>query len=320
METKYFFEELGYRRDASESVFFSRQLEHLRAAAFDVEYKGLDAMTFLPMNFSVNPGAEVYTYRVFNKVGKVLVSADYSTASPRADVSGTEVTSKIRGLRNSYGLTIQEARAAALAKMPLSAKKAEAARWLHAKGHDDILLVGNTTAGLTGLFNQTIGDVTEYTILAGAYGDTEWVQAGVGIKTPDEIISDLNAAVHKVVDDSSDVERPDTMILPLSRYNYISATRMGPNAAETILSHFMTNNKYIKTMHSSYKLETASAGSAKRGVCYTNRSDKLEGIIPVEFEQFAPQAKGLEFVTECHSRSGGTVVYYPKSLCYFDEI
>jgi hypothetical protein len=323
MEPRYDFSEWlvngdpTIRVDNAESAFFAQQLKAIRAAAFDVLYPELRAMQNMPMNFSVPAGAEEHSYDVYDKVGKVQLGASYATDSPRVDVKASRVTSQIKPQRNSYGTNIQESRAAALARVPLSPKKAEAARWFHAKGHDDVLLSGGL--GLKGLFNQTIGDVVEYTVPNGAYGDTEWTNT-TGEKTANEILADMNRAVAKVVEDSNEIYQPDTLVLPTTRYNLIKERRIGPDTSTTIMQHFLETNEYIKRIWSSIKLETAGASSSKRMVAYKNRSDMLEGIIPVEFEQFAPQARGLELVTECHSRTGGTILYHPKSALYVDQI
>ena len=73
--------------DASESVFFSRQLESIRAQAFDVAYPELKGFKLVPAKTDIHPGAEQYTYRVFDKVGKATLSSDMSDRGPRIDIN-----------------------------------------------------------------------------------------------------------------------------------------------------------------------------------------------------------------------------------------
>lgn len=304
------------KMDAGESAFFSRQLEHIRPGLFEVKYSELKAMSFLPVNTSIHPGAEEYTYRWFDMVGKAELSSDYSSRGPRADVLGNEASSKIRGIKASYGYSIQEARAAMMAQLPLDMRKARAARTAIAQKIDDILLMGDGTStylGLYGLFK--LSGTTTYTTTTGDAGETEFED-----KTPDEIITDLHGLVHKVVTDTKEVERPDSMILPLSTLNYLATTRMGDGSDQTILNFFKATSPYIRNIDSSTKLETAGATSSKRIVAYAKSPDKLEAILPIEFEQLPPEQEGYEVITQCAARLGGVVPYFPKSIVYADGV
>ena len=300
------------RMDASENAFFSRQLEHIRSGAFEVAYPQLKGRTLVPVSHEVNSGAEEFTYRVYNMVGKAEVGSDYSSEGPRADIFGAEYTSKVKGLKSSYGYSIQEARAAMMAGLPLSAKKARAARWVVEKELDEIIWLGNTDVGLTGLANQS--GTSTYTVPAGI-GGTTWED-----KTPDEIVADLCGIQNGIVSDTKELEIPDTLVLPLTSFNLINSVRMGDGSDTTILRYFLGMSPYVKSVESSFKLETAGAGSTKRMICYNKSPDKLEAIIPQEFEQLAPEQRGYEVITQCHARSGGVVVYYPKSISYGDGI
>lgn len=302
--------------DAAESAFFSRQLEHIRPGLLEVLYPELKAKSFVPVNSAVAPGAEEYTYRFFNKVGKAELISDYSVRSPRADILGTEASSKLRSMGSSYGYSFQEARAAQMAGLDLSNRKAMAARTAIEQKMDDVLLLGDGTEPylyMTGLFKQS-GTAT-YSTPNGAYGDTEWEG-----KTPDEIITDLHGIPNGIVASSLEVYRPNTLILPLTSYNLIATRRMGDGSNTTILEFFKGTSQYVTSVLSSTKLETAGSGSSKRMVCYERAPDKLEAIIPVTFEQFTPQFDGMEVVTQCHARTGGVVVYHPKALSYADNI
>src|SRR5262249_19550617 len=113
----------GWRFDAGESIFFARQLEYIRPGLFEVLYPDLIGKKIVPVNNSVNTGAEEYTYRAYDRTGKAIVIKNYSQQSPRVDVQGKESTAQIRGLTDSYGYNLQELRAAMYAQLPLDVRK-----------------------------------------------------------------------------------------------------------------------------------------------------------------------------------------------------
>ena len=48
--------------------------------------------------------------------------------------------------------------------------------------------------------------------------------------------------------------------------------------------------------------------------------DAVSLEIPMPFTQYAPQARNLEFVVPCESRTAGVIVYYPLSMCIMTGI
>jgi hypothetical protein len=301
---KYRFDQM----DASENAFFSRQLEHIRPGLFEVQYPEFKARMFLPINNSIHPGAEEFTYRQFDKVGKAKMIADYGSDLPSADVFAAETSQKIRGFGTSYTYSMQEARAAMMAQLPLDARKANAARHAMEQKLDETLLLGEATANLSGLF--TLSGTTSFS-------------PGFGVwegNTADEIVSDLNGIANAIVNGTSGVETPDTIVLPLTSYNLIASKRMGDGSDVTVLRHFLGVSPYIRSVEWSHRLESNAAWTGKRMVCYRKDPMKLEGLIPQEFEQLAPQFNGFAVKTLCHARCGGVVLYFPKSVAYGDGI
>lgn len=303
--------------DAGEAAFFTRELEMIRAATYDIKYPNLQGRELVPVDNSVPSGAELVTYRTFDRHGQAAYISDEGTDLPRAEVSGTETGSKVWSIGMSYGFTLQEVRGALMAGRPLESRRAEAARRAIEELIDEGIWLGNSAHGLLGIANQSAA--LTYTTPVGAYGDTEWTNT-TGVKTPDEIVTDLNGVVFRVVDFTNDVERPDTLLLPLSRYNLISSLRMGDGSDNTVLRHFLQNNPYIRSVVPSYKLESAGSGSSKRMIAYVRSPSHLQAVIPQEFEQLPPQTIGLRTTIPCHARFGGVQVYYPKSICYADNI
>ena len=299
--------------DASESAFLSRQLEVIRSQTYDIKFPQLKARDFVPVDNSVSPGAETVTYRQYNMFGLAKIIANYADDLPRADVSAAEFTSKIRSLGSSYGYSIQEVRAAQFAGVPLEQRKANAARRAMEEKIDSIARVGDAANSLLGLLNQP--NTSTYSVPNGGGGDTEW-----GTKTPDEIVADMHGIANGMVQDTKEVEQPDTLLLPLTSYGLVSTKRMGDGSNETILSYFLKTSMYVKTVAPWTALETAGSGSVKRMVCYRRDPDVLQLIVPQEFEQLPPQSRGFEVVTPCHMRCGGVVAYYPLAISYGDGI
>lgn len=304
----------GDRVDAAESAFFARQLEYLRPGVMEVQYPELKGASLVPVDTNVDPGATNYTYRVYDHFGSALVTSSLATEIPRADVNGSESSQVIRSVVIAYGYDIQEAQAAMLAKTPLTPMKAMAARDIIERTLDDIIFLGNTVMGLKGILNQS-SPVT-YTVPNGAGGSPTWE-----LKTPDEILKDLNGIVNKVVTDSKEIEQPDTLLLPLTSYTLISTTRMGDGDSSTILDFFKRNNPYIKSVEATHKAEShATAWTGKRMIAYRKDPMKLSFILSQPFNQLPPQAKGFEVITNCHARTGGVIVYAPKSIAVGDGI
>lgn len=299
-----------YRFDVAESAFLERELETVRAETYEVQYAEFKWRQFVPTKPEDN-GAEVHKYNVSDKVGEAGFISNYADDLKRADVFETEVFQVIKSIGASYGWNIQELRAAARMGKPLSSQKAAAARFVVEKLLDDIMLEGNSAKGLSGLFS--LSNTLSHTIANGAGGTKLWAD-----KTPDEIKEDLHAISRAIHDNSKEIERPDTIILPTSRHGMIADMKMGDGDNRSVLQAFLDMDEHVRAVEKSYRLETLGAGSTARMVCYTRRQDKVYGVMAQEFEQFAPQLKNLEVLTNTHARTGGVVSPFPKSVAYGD--
>lgn len=299
--------------DASESAFVARQLEYMRPGIFEAKYPALKGKSLVPLNSSMDAGAEQFTITIVDQVGEVKVLKDFAKDLSRVEVKTTQKSMGVFSMGISYAYTINEVRHAMFARFPLQTRKAMAARDLMARKLDDILFQGETTTGAKGLINQS--GTESYTPTSdGAGGSKLW-----STKSPDKVLNDLNSPFSTVIVNSKDIHHPNTLVLPLSRYQYLAGTRVGDGTSESILSYWLRTNPYgISSVENTVKLETAGAGSTARGIAYEKSPQVLEAIVPVEFEQFAPETFNTEVSTICHMRTGGVAVYYPKAVCYFD--
>ena len=140
--------------DSADSIFFTRELEHIKSETYDVMYPELKARSVIPVSMDADPGDEKITYEQYDHVGLAQVISSYSKRLPRADVKGTEFSSPIRSLGDSYGYSAQEIRAAKKAGKPLTDKKADAAKRAIMELDNQIAFFGDATHGLNGFLNH----------------------------------------------------------------------------------------------------------------------------------------------------------------------
>lgn len=313
--------ENGLHFDAVESTSFARQLLRVRAGLFERTYPELKAQRLIPRNTDCTPADEQYTYQVADEYAATGTGSSYAEAAPRADISFREATPiSIRPITAAYGFSFQEGRAAAQNGSNLPARKGNAARRAIAMEVNRVLTYGDTKKyGVTMYGLTNIPSANTFTVAAAdSDGSTKFKSM-----TPVEVLAVLNGAPSKVVTDSNDVEHPDTMLLPLTDFEYIASTKLGDGSDTTILKHFLTVSQHITSVEGWYALEANIGGvwssTQKRIVVYAKDSDVLEYILPVEFEQFAPQIEGMETVTNCHARIAGVIAYRPKGVLYADH-
>ena len=304
------------RLDANESIFFARELEHIKAKSYDVQYPELTATRIIPVSSDAGPGAETITYYQYDQVGFAKIISNYSTDLPRVDLKGKKFTGDVRSIGASYGYSIQDIRAAQMAGKPPEQRKANAVRRANDQEVNKIAYFGDDDHGLVGLISHP--NITTYTLPTD--GTLNSVTSGTAAaakfinKTPEYVLRDLNAMVSKVLELTLNVERPNTLLMSHNIHADLSTRARSDNSDTTILEFFLKNSPYVKNVEVIPEMASAGTDDTEVIMMYDKSPDKLTLEIPQPFEQFPPQSKGLEFEIPCHSRCGGVIIYYPLSI------
>ncbi len=292
-----------FNMDATDNYFLSRQLESIRSKLYQVQYPKLQARSLVPpADPEIDTGAEEHVIQIYDETGDVEVTSDYSTKGPRADVNARESRGRIRGLKSSYAYSLQESRAAKLAKRDLPGAKAKAARNNIERKIDHLLFFGSRIAGFTGLCNAP--EVPSFAVAG------PWAAA-----TPDELVLDMQNIINEVDSQSNSVEAVSTIAMAQKLWAFLNTRRLPDSNGATVLSWVLANNPGIRIIPA-WRLNTSGPSGTPQIVAYDLNPEKLRTIIPQEFEQLPPQQDGFEAVTQCHARCGGVVFDYPKSAVY----
>jgi hypothetical protein len=299
--------------DDNESVFFARELTYVKRKAYDRKYADIKARTLIPVSSEADPWADAIVYDSYDHVGMAKVIMGYSDDIPSADVKGREFINPVRSIASSYRYSILEIRKAQGTGKPLKDMKAAAAKRAILELENRIAFMGDAKSGLIGLLNHP--NVSSTTLPQNAAGNSLlWPQ-----KTPAEIMADMHFLANFIVANTKGVEKPDTLLLPLSAFNYVASTPWSVNnQGETILQLFLKNSQYIKNVDWLNELETAGVGGTRRMVAYRRDPEVLTLEIPQDFEQFDPQPVDLKFKVPCHERLGGVIIYYPLAIAFGD--
>lgn len=294
--------------DADGAVFFQRQLEHIKARSYDVQYAELRARMVFPVSNEAGQGVNTITYRTYDQAGAAKIINAYADDLPRADVAGKETTIPVRSVGISYGYNLDEIQSAALTGNPIDQRRANAARRATEQTINDVAWFGDVEFGLPGFFtnpNIPTGNVVD------PGGGTEWVN-----KTADQILFDINDIFADIFETTKMVESGNTLLLPVAQWSLIMATPRSANSDTTVAQYVAANSPFLTSVDDIIPInELDGAGTAGVDVmiAYDRSPDKLELEIPVELEWMAVQQRNLEFIIPGRNRLGGLNIYYPLS-------
>lgn len=312
---------LGKRLDANETSFLNRQIEFVRSKVFEKRYANLLARRFIPQATDIPDWVTVVvevTYDLFG-VAKIVANNAASHDFPRSDTIATEGSYKVASLGSSYGFNLTELRQARALGVPLEVRRSGAARRSIEAGIDELLFAGTLTqagqltTGFTGLANNSSVPV----IVSGATG-LSW--AGSTAKL---IMADLNSLIITPEQTTKQIYRPNQILLAEREYDIINTTYFNDFSEKTILQAFLSNNPGV-SVDKWYRLTGAGVAAGSLGsnlnrcISYLRDPEVVESILPLDFEQFAPQLRNLETVVNCHARCGGVQWHQPKAACYMD--
>jgi len=304
--------------DANETIFFQRELEHVKARSYDIVYPSLLARRLFPVDSSAGSGAQSITYDTYDHLGIAKLIRSYADDLPNVSVFGKQTTRQIFGVGVAYGYSLQDIRAAQMAGKSLDQRLANAARREYMRKENDLAFFGDADAGIPGFVNNA--NTNSVTLADGAVsGTTPW--AG---KTADEIIKDVADMVSSIRDTTNGVETPNTLLLPEAQYSLIANTPRSSQSDTSILQWIVNSNPFITEVIPVYELKGAAAGLGADSddcmILYDRSPDKLTLEIPQDWEQLPVQEKGLQYEVPCHARTAGVIMYYPKSVAQANGI
>jgi len=299
--------------DSNDLAFFNRELEYIKAKSYDTKQRMLKAAQLVPVSTEAGAGAREITFRRYTEVGTARIISDYAKDIPRADIYGEEETIKVKHIASSYGYSIFEIQESRRVNRRLDARRAKAANRAVDERMDRLVWFGSTAHNIQGLLDYP--GILEYTVPNGASpAAPQWDG-----KTSAEILVDMNAMISTPVEATNEVERPNTLLLPVHQYELIASMRNSDSSDLTVLEYFKRNRPGVLVETLDY-LKNAGGSTVDRMLAYVRDTDHLTQEMPVPRRQEAPQQDGLEVEVIVWADHAGVIVYYPLSVIFADNI
>ena len=303
-EARYL-QSVGHQDEAT-SIFFARQLEHVRAQALEVKKQPLESFNVFPVQTDIPVGAESAVIRIFDSVGTAKIISNYADDLPRVSVAAKEESVKVFMLGDSYGYNIREVQNAQFANINISARKALMARRAIDVKLDGIAWHGDASHKIPGFFGNT--NISEYTVPTNAANTTK-----IEDMTVDEAIAFFNAFLEAIPTATNQVEHANTVLLYPKAYNHLATARI-PNTMNTVLDFLKGVHPEITRWMKVGKL--AGAGTSGKDLIYAGYFDPsyIRFEIPERFHQHEVEKRNLEYVIDCTASAVGVTVFIPYAF------
>lgn len=302
--------------DQDTSVFFNRELEHIKSRSYDVLYQDLYARDVFPTDNEAGAYTRHITYRTYDRVGMAKIISSYAKDLPRADIAGRETTSPVRVIGLSFAYNVDEILASTQTGRSLEQRRANAVQRGTEETIDRIAWFGDSPSGLPGFLTNP--NIPTDIVAASGTGGTAAEQRQWVNKTPAQILTDVNSLFTNIVNVTRQKERPNTLLLPTAQYNDIAFRPRADVATDTtVMQYIIRNSPYIQSeadIMSIPDLAGAGTGGVDIMVAYDRNPEKLTMEVPLELQFLAPQERGLEIEVPSWAKTGGVLVYYPISV------
>lgn len=245
-------------------------------------------------------------------------------AGVNVDISKTPQPLRPWGLELKW--TILELESSIRLGRPVDAQKLEGLRLKHQMDVDEMVYIGDTSTGDTGLVNNA--KVTNVNNLPnGVSGSPLW-----SAKTPDEILADVNFMLTSVWEASAYAVMPERMLLPPKVFGYLSTQKVSAAGNMSILKYIQENS--LLTTSGRGKLEIfpckwlvgagvggtiGTDGAFNRAMVYTKDKERVR--YPMTMLQRTPvQFQSIYHMTTYYARLGVMEVVYEETIGYFDGL
>lgn len=297
----------GLKVDAGETAAYARELEYLQAEAIREEFPEYTGLTLVPLiGNAIPPGAKLHTYREIKGFGEAeLLEAMAPEDFPTAEVQGTEVTGKFRSVGSKYVVTIEDLRASALMQTQIDAEKASNARQAVEGKLDRLILSGG------GPFKGLLDDTS-------SIDDTSSDDWTTGTEAGDvtAILATFRRVVNNAFVDTKGLYKAFDFVVSTTCWTklglFVPSTTAG--GGMTVMDFLLKYVPGVRSISHNARLDAAGASGKDRMLAFPRDPKVLDALVPIRFEQFAPQLEGMQFTTYCHAKFGGIRIKKPKAV------
>lgn len=306
--SKRFRAENGRKLDANETNFVARSLLFIMARVQEVKYSKLIARQAFPSAPVAGAGLESIGYHQLDYTGEMDLIGSGSTDSPEVASSLNEFTNPVGKYAAHYKWTHQDLEAAMRANVPLSSRKAMAARKAAEQKIENVAFFGDTVnTNIKGLFSNTLTPVT-----SGVTGT--WSSA-----TDAQILRDIELAIEgAMAADGDTLDDPDSILVSENQWGRLHRTRSNTDWSikQAIQSNFGITNFFKSARLNAMTNSTNSISAQNVLLVYKRDPEIMELQIAREFEQLPVERNGLEYRVECLMDYAGMFVYHPLSVAF----
>lgn len=252
--------------------------------------------------------------------GGINWASPNNTAIPRFQLDGKKIVSPLDLWNGEVSYTIPEMISAQALGRPIDTQMMTALNLKDQMDTDQLVYIGDSSKGTTGLLNSSFV-VNTGNVVNGAGGSPLW-----NLKTPAEILKDVNDLIVSVWAASGWAVAPSKLLLPPVQFGYIATQTISSAGTDSILKYIRENNvltaqfkipldiQPVKWAVGSYR----GAGS-DRMCAYVQRPDYIR-FPKVPMVPTVQQYAGIWIKVPYYGRLGVLEVVYPETIGYRDGI
>jgi len=233
-------------------------------------------------------------------------------------VNGQKITLPLRPLARQVAYSSIELDRSQLTQQPIDSQQLNALNMLYQMNTDQMVYVGSSDVGATGLVNDT--SVTAGTVATGISGSTTWAQ-----KTPQEILNDVNTLLEQTWEDAAWAVCPRKLLLPPTQFSLISSQLVSSAGSVSVLTFLKQNSIALQINGAELDIQPLKwlpgqgATGTDRMVAYTNDLNYVRfPMVPIRRETAYYQ--GIMFHAPYTYAFGEVEFVYPETVRYADGI
>lgn len=245
------------------------------------------------------------------------ISAE-TTAIPGVSVNGQRIVLPLRPLAREVSYTSIELERSQLTGQSIDTQKMDTLNTLVQMNTDQMVYIGSSDVGATGLTNSAL--VTATTVANGATGSPLW-----STKTPDEILADVNTLLTNAWLASALAVCPSELRLDPVNFSYIASQKVSSAGNVSILKFLEENSISLRINGKALNIQPVKwlsgrgAGSTNRMMVYTNDEKRVRfPMVPIRRE--TPYYQGIRYIAPYLWAFGEVEFVYPETVQYADGL